>query len=62
MASISRTILEAGLAAQAAAIAGRNLQLLRKKKKKARHFLGAATDTLVGTSLLSAQADIIGQM
>ena len=57
-----KPILRTAVIAQAAALAGRNLALLRKKKKKARHFLGAAAGTIVGTSLIKSQADFIEGM
>lgn len=54
-----KPILRAGLVAQSAALAGDNLRLLRKKKKKSGDFIGQATRNIVGTSLLKAEAEFI---
>lgn len=45
---------------QAAALVEDNFHLAARKKKKAGDFLGAATRTVVGTSLIGAEARIIG--
>lgn len=57
-----KPILNAALVAQSASLAGHSLNLVRRKKKKARHFLDAAGTTIIGSSILAAEADLIGGM
>jgi hypothetical protein len=57
-----KPILNAGLAAQSAALASDSFSLLRKKKKRASDFLGTGVRSMVGTSLLKSQAELIGGM
>ena len=44
---------------QAAALVGRNYQLVKKKKKKASDFLSAGVDTFVGTSFIAAESQFL---
>ena len=55
-----KELLEASQTFESVALVGDSLSLARKKKKKAKHFLGTATRNIVGTSLIKAQADITG--
>ena len=57
-----KDILAVAQTAQSAALVNDSLDLVRRKKKKSRHFLETATRNLVGTSLIKAQADISGGM
>ena len=58
----AKEILQTAQAFQAAALVGDSYALVRKKKKRARDFLGTATRNIVGTSLIKAEADITGGM
>jgi hypothetical protein len=44
---------------QATALVGRNLKLVKKKKKRAKDFLSAGTDTIVGSSLIQAESGFL---
>lgn len=44
---------------QATALVGRNLKLVGKKKKKAKDFLSAGVDTMVGSSMISAESEFL---
>lgn len=57
-----KPILRAGVAAQAAALALRNAELLKKKKKKSKDFLRAGADTFIGTAFISAESNLIGSI
>ena len=60
MVTPTRALLDLGLAAQAGALAGKNLELAMKKKKTAGDFLETGITNIAGTGLLKAQAGIIG--
>jgi len=44
---------------QAAALVGNSMKLLKKKKKRAKDFLGVAATGIVGTALIKEQSDFI---
>lgn len=54
-----KPILGVGLAAQSAALALKNVELLKKKKKKAEDFLKTGVINIAGISILGTQASII---
>ena len=57
-----KPILRTALLAESAALAGDSFKLARKKKRKAKDFLGSAARISVGTALIKAQADIVEGM
>ena len=42
------------------ALVGRSLKFANKKKKKSNDFLKSSIDVIVGSSLVKAQAEVIG--
>jgi len=57
-----KEILGVAQTMQSAALVGDAYALVRKKKKTTGDFLGVGTRNIVGTSLIKAQADIVGGM
>lgn len=47
---------------QAATLVGHNLKVAKKKKKKAKDMLDLGVTNLIGTSLIKAEADLIGSL
>ena len=45
---------------QAAALAGENLKVVKKKKKKTGDMVGMGAKNIVGTNLIKINADLIG--
>ena len=58
--SATSDILRAGTAAQALGLLSHNVAYARKRKKKAKDFIGLAGTNIVGSSLLQAQSEILG--
>lgn len=55
-----KSILRAGTAAQATALASHNIKLAMSKKKTPRRFIKTATTNIVGIPLLQTQSQLIG--
>jgi len=55
-------ILRVGLAAQAAGLAFKNVEFVKKKKKSTKDLLGLGVTNIVGISLLRTQGQLIGQL
>lgn len=47
---------------QAAALAGENLKVVKKKKIKTKDMIGMGTKNIVGISLIKINADLIGDL
>ena len=56
----TKDILNVSQSMQALAIAGDSIKFANKKKKSTGDFLKQGTKTLVGTSLLKANAEFLG--
>ena len=44
---------------QATALVGRNYKLVKKKRKRAKDFISAGTDTMVGSTLIAENAKFL---
>ncbi len=57
-----KPILQAGVAAQAAALALQNVRLFKKGKPSAKRLVKAGVTNIVGISLLRTQSQLIGSI
>ena len=55
-----KTLLSIAPTLQAAALAGENLKVAKKKDKKVGDIVGLGVKNIVGTSLIKTQFDLIG--
>ena len=55
-----KEILRIAPVVTSASLVGRSLSLAKKKKKRSNDFLKGSTDIIVGSSLIKAQAEVIG--
>lgn len=58
----TQDVLRVGQAAQAMALTGENIKLMKKKKKKAGDFIKVGATNIVGISLLRSQGNIISSL
>jgi len=54
-----KNILRLAPALQSAALVGKNLELVRKRKKTAKDFVEFGATSIIGTALIKEQADFI---
>ena len=58
----TQDILRAGLSVQAVALLGENVKATKKKELKTENFINLGIKNIVGTSLITEQAKIIGSL